>query len=60
MLADGGEPMIPAAIFILLFLTALSGLRDYRGLTLWLYFLSWFAIALLFAHHATESLPINL
>lgn len=52
--------MIASLIFLLLFGTALSGFQDRRWLSLLLFFLSWFAIALLFVHHATSTLDVNL
>ncbi len=52
--------MVASLIFMLLLATAMSGLQDRRGLTMLLFFASWVAIALLFAHHATDPLGINL
>lgn len=52
--------MIATLIFLLLLATALSGFQDRRWLTLLLFFSSWVAIALLFMHHATSKLDVNL
>ncbi len=52
--------MIASLIFLLRLATVLSGFQDRRWLSLTLFFLSWFAIAMLFAHHATSELDINL
>ncbi len=52
--------MVASLIFMLLLATAMSGPQDRRGLAISLFFASWIAIALLFAHHATDSLPISL
>lgn len=52
--------MIASFIFLLLLATAISGLQSHRWMTLSLFFLSWIAIALLFAHHATSTLDVNL
>lgn len=52
--------MVAAVIFLLLFATAVCGLRNRRRLFLTLFFLSWIAIALLFVHHATDHLDISL
>ena len=52
--------MIATGIFLLLLGSALSGLQDRRWLSLTLFFVSWVAIALLFAHHATDPLDISL
>lgn len=52
--------MVASGIFILLLATALSGLQDRRWVSLTLFFACWVAIALLFAHHATDPLDISL
>ena len=52
--------MIASLIFLLLLATGLSGLQDRRWVTLSLFFASWIAIALLFLHHATDPLDVNL
>jgi hypothetical protein len=52
--------MIACGIFFLLLATGVSGFRDRPRLTMTLFFASWFAIALLFMHHATSQLDINL
>ena len=52
--------MAATGIFILLLVTALSGLQDRRWVSLMLFFVCWIAIALLFTHHATDPLDISL
>ncbi|MCH2171972.1 DUF5993 family protein [Myxococcota bacterium] len=52
--------MIATGVFVLLLGTALSGLQDRRWLSVTLFFASWIAIALLFSHHATDTLDISL
>lgn len=52
--------MVATGIFLLLLATALSGLQDRRWVSLTLFFASWLAIALLFAHHASDQLDISL
>lgn len=52
--------MIPSGIFLLLFAAAVSGLQDRRWLSMALFFACWIAIALLFWHHASDTLNINL
>ncbi len=52
--------MIATLIFLLLLATALSGLQDRRWVSLLLFFATWIAIGLLFAHHATDMLDISL
>lgn len=52
--------MIAAGIFLLLLAMVVSGFRDRPRLTMTLFFASWVAIALLFMHHATSELDINL
>lgn len=52
--------MIASFIFLLLLATAVSGFQNHRWMTLTLFFLSWISIAMLFAHHATSKLDINL
>ncbi len=52
--------MIAAGIFLCLFLLLLSTLRRRGWVTTILFVLTLVLIALLFLHHATESLPINV
>lgn len=52
--------MIAAAIFLLLFLVLLSMNFKQRLIPVVLFLISLFAIMLLFLHHATDALGINL
>mgnify|MGYP004203128879 CR=1 FL=1 len=54
------QVMIAAGIFLCLFLLLLSTLRRRGWVTTILFVLTLVLIALLFLHHATESLPINV
>ena len=52
--------MIAAGIFLSLFLLLLSTLRRRGWVTIILFILTLVLIALLFLHHATEHLPIDV
>ena len=52
--------MIAAGIFLCLFLLLLSTLRRRGWVTIILFILTLVLIALLFLHHATEHLPIDV
>lgn len=52
--------MIASTIFLMLLMAALSGLQRRRWVTLALYFACLLSILLLFFHHATSHLDINL
>ncbi len=52
--------MVAAAIFIIIGLTLLSGYWDKRWLSLLLFAMAWVAMILLFIHHITTDLGLNL
>lgn len=52
--------MIAASIFMLLFFTLCSARLKKPGVTIVLFMISLAAIMLLFMHHATDALDINL
>jgi hypothetical protein len=52
--------MVAASIFMLLFFTLFSARLKKPGMTIALFLISLVAIILLFLHHATDALGINL